>query len=245
MLKFLAVAVLCVGIAGATGFTNGSFSCAGDPNSDPTTCGFAVPTGAYWQFLAPASTAIAGWTSGGEGINWTYEYNSTNTKGWETTVSGDSLHYSVGLQGNPTASTWGVGSISQTFDTVAGVSYVVTYLYSMAPNAVTAGKESVWATVRADLLDPQYISYVLASHPGYVGKSDLDWALGIYKFTASGSSTVLTFQSNETADNKVGGILLDGVTFGRDESVPEPGTMSLMLGAGLLGLGALVRRRIL
>jgi hypothetical protein len=241
MLRFLAVAILCVGIAGATGFTNGSFSCAGDPDSDPTSCGFTVPSGAYWQYLPLDSTAIAGWTVGGEGINWVYEYDPSNGKGWETTVSGDGGHYSVGLQGN-SAGTWTVGMIYQAFDTVPGQKYQLDYLYSMAP-AAAATKAFVDATVRGEGLATQVITYTLASHPTYVGNSNLAWAAGFYEWTAIGTTTVIAFQSAETGDNRVGGIILDGLVFREDSDVPEPGTMSLMFGAGLLGLGLLIRRK--
>jgi len=250
MLRFLAVAILCVGIAGATGFTNGSFSCAGDSASDPMTCissmtgaiPWNIPTGQYWQYLPQGSTDIMGWTVGVGGINWNYEYDPSNNKGMETTVSGDGGHYSIALQSNPTGSTWAQGIISQTFDTEPGVTYKLTYLYSIAPSAVAAGKTGVYATVRAEALAPQTIAYMMVDHPGYVGKSDLDWAVGYYTWTSAGTTTTIAFQSNELTEEPIGGILLDGLVFERDD-VPEPGTLSMLLGAGLLGLGALIRRK--
>jgi len=243
-LKFFAAALLCVGIAGATAFTNGSFSCNGDPNSDPTTCGFTVPTGPYWVYLGPASTAIQGWTVGSAGINWVYEYNSTNGKGWETTVSGDGAHYSVGLQGFGETG-WETGTIFQTFDTVNGQKYTLNYLYSMAP-AAASSKTFVQASVRAEGLPTQVITYTLAEHPTYAGGSNMAWVMGSYSWTAIGSTTTISFQSLETgtgnSSNINGGIALDGLAFQRDD-VPEPATMSMMFGAGLFGLAWFVRRK--
>jgi len=245
-LRFLVAALLCVGIAGATAFQNGSFSCNGDPNSVPSTCGFAVPAGQYWQYLGPGSTAIAGWTVGSAGINWVYEYNRPGY-GWETTVSGDGAHYSVGLQGYG-ASGYETGTIFQTFDTVNGQKYTLNYLYSMAP-AAALSKTFVQASVRAEGLPTQVITYTLADHPTYstasIG-SNMAWVLGSYSWTAVGSTTTISFQSLETGTgnsvNINGGIALDGLHFQRDD-VPEPATMSMMFGAGLFGLAWFVRRK--
>src|ERR1700736_3616949 len=94
-----AIALLFAGVAGAGAapFTNGGFE-AGNYTGNLST----------FQTLGNGSTAITGWTVGGNSIDWIAGY-------WQP----NSGAMSIDLDGNAP------GSISQTFDTTAGQQYLV------------------------------------------------------------------------------------------------------------------------
>ena len=67
------------------------------------------------------------------------------------------------------------------------------------------------------------------------------WALESMTFVAEGTTQVLTFLAVGTPGGDPPVVLLDGVSL-IDATVPEPGTLSLMV-AGLFGMGSAVRLR--
>lgn len=266
-LKLGLAALICVGSVFGAAFTNGSFTCPGQAGAFPLGCNFAEPP--RYQYIPTGGaqgSVIPGWSIGGDGIVWGAEYNSTTGVGWNTTIApGDGLHYTVGLQGY-NGTSWTVGGISQVFDITPGHSYVMSWLTSGAPSAFNDGRLSVFGAVRLDLsasipTDPRVFRYTFGAG-GNTG-ANMHWSTGDgcanplsptcygVAFVAGASTTAsVSFLSLEyttvsgTNIPLAGGIVLDGVTLTDvTNPVPEPGTLSMMLGFGLVGLGWAFRRR--
>ena len=122
------------------------------------------------------------------------------------------------------------GSISQTFNTVAGNLYRLTFAYS---HNVFGGSPGATASYTLGALNG-VISHTTGSD------SNLDWQIFSSTFVGTGSPMTLNF-TNLTGQNNAG-ILLDGVSV---SAAPEPATWGMMmLGFGFVG-GAMrsARRR--
>lgn len=196
------LAVLAIGpTARAAPFTNGSFE-AGSVNPG----GGFVPLGG-------GSGAVTGWTTGGGGIDYIGGY-------WQPSNGSRSVDLS-----NLSA-----GSIFQTFDTVAGQLYTVTF--DMAGNT-DGGALIKDMTVQATggLLANFSFDRTGKTH------ANMGWISLSYSFVATGSSTTLTFTSLE---NNPYGPALDNVAV---TAVPEPASLALFGLAGLVGAGVAYRRR--
>ncbi|MFA9217778.1 MAG: choice-of-anchor C family protein [Sphingomonadaceae bacterium] len=131
--------------------------------------------------------------------------------------------HSLDLNGN------GLGSISQSFSTVAGTTYIVSF--DIAGNPDAPGVKSLTAGV----VDGGN-SYTFDS----TGKShgDMGWVSKSFSFVAgSGASSTLFFTGYQ--GNGAYGVALDNVTV---SSVPEPETYGMLL-AGLGLVGAIARRK--
>jgi hypothetical protein len=114
----------------------------------------------------------------------------------------------------------GTGSISQTFATVAGETYNLSFVYSH--NLFNPDVTSASADFSVDGLLGT-ISHSSGS------TANLDWQPFVGSFTATGSLATLTFTNLTGGVNE--GILLDAVSV---QGVPEPSTWAMML----LGFGA-------
>lgn len=124
----------------------------------------------------------------------------------------------------------GTGSISQTFDTVVGQLYTLTFAYSH--NLFNPAVTSASATFSVDGL-----AGVVLHNTGT--NADLDWQIFTNSFIATGPTATLNFTNVTGGVNE--GIFLDAVSV---QAVPEPGTWALMLvGFGLLGGAMRVARR--
>ncbi|MCS6865847.1 MAG: choice-of-anchor C family protein [Gemmataceae bacterium] len=163
--------------------------------------------------LSSGSTAITGWTVGGAGIDW------IDNGYWNASQGLRSLDLSA----------VNAGSISQTFSTIPGQAYLVQF--DMAGN--TDGGPAI-KTLTADVgAGPITFSFDTTgrSRPGNMG-----WETKSFVFTATSSTTTLTFTSTVTT---AFGPALDNVSV---TPIPEP--MSLMVLGGLMVSGlAAVRRR--
>jgi choice-of-anchor C domain-containing protein len=186
--------------ASAAGFTNGSFESG-------------VDTGGSFVTLFNGSTGINGWVVGGDSVDYIGNYwNAQNGA------------RSVDLSGNAN------GSISQTFDTVAGQSYVVDFWLAGNPDGGPAAKLAV---ITADGGQEQDSIFTVT---GSDSRSNMGWREYSYRFTASSNSTTLSFAS---ATNTAYGPALDNVSVA---GVPEPASWALMI-LGFGGLGATLRRQ--
>ena len=122
-------------------------------------------------------------------------------------------------------------TLSQTLNTVVGTLYTFSFAYS---NNAFAG-----ATARS-------ATYSVGGLTGTVTHSsatpdNLDWNVFRGSFTATGSTTTLSFTERDGAGNA--GVLLDDVSV---VAVPEPATWAMMIaGFGLVGGVARRRRAVL
>jgi choice-of-anchor C domain-containing protein len=197
ILALAAVAALPAA-ANAAPFVNGSFESGTNP-------GVFTP-------LAAGSTAITGWTVGGDSVDYIGTY-------WNA----QSGARSVDLSGNAP------GSIFQTFDTVLGQVYNVTFFLGANGDGPPPTKSvSVSATGNAAG------SYSVGSTP--FPPNVTAWSPFNYVFTATGTSTTLTFTSTGTTAY---GAALDNVNV---TAVPEPAAWALMI-LGFGAIGGVMRRR--
>lgn len=124
----------------------------------------------------------------------------------------------------------GIGSISQTFATIAGQTYQFSFAYSRnlfnGDDPITGG----WSV--------DGVSGLL-SHTGGSG-TDLNWQTFSGSFVATGTSAKLEFTSGTGGPNE--GLFLDAVSV--KGAIPEPATWAmLILGFGVVGGAMRVRSR--
>ena len=131
--------------------------------------------------------------------------------------------YSIDLDG------FEPGGVSQTFDTVAGLPYIVNFELSGNPDMFTSG------------IDP--VKHLLVSGPGGATQTytynvtahgnthaNMMFVPEVFSFTAIGPTSTLRFQSANAADSADGPVI-DAVRV----FIPEPGAW-LLSGAGLAAL---------
>jgi hypothetical protein len=118
------------------------------------------------------------------------------------------------------------GMISQTFMTVPGRTYTLSFAYANNPWSTSTASESV----SVDGLSASVTHNTSTT-------TDLNWLTYANTFAATSSSATLTFTETVGANN--GGVLLDAVSVA---AVPEPSTWAMMLlgfgGIGFLGYRA-------
>jgi choice-of-anchor C domain-containing protein len=179
-----------------------------------TASGGSIPTGSFnFTSLNAGDTSITGWTIGAAGID------LINTL-W--TSHGGS--YSIDL------SNVNNGTISQTLTTVANQNYELRFW--MAGNTGSAPTVKTMNVTFGSTT----INNVSFNSSGF-SNSNMGWTEYVYKFTATGTSTLLQFADTS---GSASGVALDDIGV---SAVPEPGTAALfVLGAGVGALGLLRRR---
>lgn len=195
VLSIVCFALGVIADAHANLLVNGSFELGPNSNSNN------IPVG---------STVISGWIVTRAPID-----NEVSTAGgWQ---AADGTH-SLDLNGSP-----GVGGIAQTFGTVSGQQYQVTF--SLAGNPTTA---------RITSLGVEAAGQSAAFSFNTTGKTlfNMGWVTKSWTFAATDSATTLEFFSTDTIDANIGPAL-DNVSVA---SVPEPGTITLVL-SSLVVLG--------
>ena len=209
-LPLLAFAVVCLlfgNEARADFIINGGFEQPGGLTSDV-------------DYLA-GDTSIVGWTivSGSVDI-------VPSTGSWPAYQGNQSLD----LDGHS------AGTISQTFDTTAGMTYQLSFAYANNPGggAAAAGDDpgNPVRTATVSVLDDGG-STLLSQDIGHEGSTaaDMNWTIFTGSFTAHSATTTLVFTSTDPATS-YGGIALDAVSV---QAVPEPPGLALV-GAGLATL---------
>lgn len=216
MLLLIAASVIAATAAQAAPFQNGSF----EDGPGPVKSGNSA---AWVTTLGVGDTRLAGWTIGSGDIDY------MDTDFWQAAAGQHSLDMS-GTQ---------AGTIAQTFDTVAGASYTVTFSLAGNPD----GGAPATKTLRVAATGGPATDYSVT--PSGNSTSNMGWANQTYSFTASGSSTTLSFTSLAASNS---GPALDdvrvvaGVTGTPALSAPTLSTWA-MLGLVALLVGIALRKR--
>jgi choice-of-anchor C domain-containing protein len=175
------VLMLLCGIAYAAPFQNGSFELGGSPCNT-----FNVPAG---------STVITGWTVSVGNIDWEGPLPSCG-------VQASNGNNSLDLVGSGAG---GVGGIQQTFDTVPGTTYVVTFDLAGNPGAPPVIKPLA-VTINGVTTNFSF---------DITGKSatNMGWVQQSLSFVATSSSSSINFVSNVSASGGTlnAGAALDNV----------------------------------
>lgn len=183
-------------------FQNGSFEIGPNPG--------------VFSTLSDSNTAILGWEVTQGSIDYIGTY-------WVASDGGRSID----LNGN-----YAQGGISQTFDTILGETYHVSF--DLAGN-YDSGVDPKTLNVSVALYSGGYSFF----KPISWNHTSMGWITYDFVFAAQANSSILTFTSTTGATNDAFGPALDNVHV---DQVPEPASL-LFLGAGLFGLGFLGRRK--
>jgi hypothetical protein len=155
--------------------------------------------------------------------------------GW-TLASGPAIEIQNHVAGTPFAGQQFVeldssanGSMYQNLTTVAGQTYRLSFAYSPRPGVAESsnGIDIIWGGSDLGIIKQTGI-----------GHADTVWGVRTFSLVATSSLTRLQFTAVGTSDS-LGGYL-DAVAV---NAVPEPSSLALCGIAGLLGLGAHLRRK--
>ena len=210
-LAVLAAAIVLPSAASATELlTNGSFEDTGSAT---------LQSWGGFTFGPGFSLPLPGWTVNSGNVDVT----TTGTV-WGPAADGQN---SLDING------WEAGTISQTFATVLGRTYTVSFDYSRnaagAPDPATATVSAGGVT-----LD------VSAANDGSFGDAfNMVWKPDSFTFVGTGNPTTLSLAATVEGN---GGVFFDKVSV---DAVPEPATWALMIGGFGLAGAALRRRRTL
>jgi hypothetical protein len=181
-----------------------------------TNGGFESPGCGYCQ-LGTGSDAITGWTTFLSGVEY---YASAGAAEGSHLV--DLANY-----------VYGNGGIRQTFDTVAGAAYTLSF---QAGNTVQSGRTGD-GKVRVQLAGGAGDFFDTTFDTAVASSSAYAWKSIEVNFVATDSSTTLSFSNMQNSFTHFA--FIDGASV---TAVPEPASVSMML-AGLLSVGAAARRR--
>jgi hypothetical protein len=240
LLSLSALAVLPAGLAHANLIVNGGFEQTTNGGNKQLAGSTAAAAGTTNR------TTITGWTSSNGndgGYNFVLNGATATTTASALRLRGDNNGFTAAPDGgNFFASDplYYPGTLSQTvYGLSVGASYLLTFDYALAQQSGYSGVNTAdyWQvgfgngaqkTAAMDLADGAFSGWKSAS----------------MTFTATGASQVLSFLAKGSTPGAPPFMLLDGVALNASTSVPEPSTLSLLLGGiGVAGLAALRRRR--
>jgi choice-of-anchor C domain-containing protein len=186
-------------------FNNGSFETGVD--NIPANPGFLT-------IYAVDNTSINSWTVFQGSIDYIGSY-------W---VASDGSR-SIDLNGY-----YAQGGISQTFDTISGQKYIVSFdlsgNYDQGPDPKTLTVDVIFSSGSYSFYKPATWSH-----------NNMEWENKIFEFTAAASSSTLRFISTTGATDNAWGPALDNV---RVTPVPEPGIL-ILLGLSMVSIAGLMR----
>jgi hypothetical protein len=199
--------------------------------------GFEVPVQGppnFATFNIPAgSTYITGWTV----VQGNVDLTTTANYGPLINTLDPSSVQDVDLIGDDRGSGGVFGGLSQSFATVAGQQYQLTFDYSHNPGTLSPDFYAAQVTV-ADANAPANTALSVQVSQA---NGPAPWVAFSQNFTANSDSTLLTFIDTHGAFNA--GIYLDDVSVTPlAASVPDSGSTWAMMLLGVLGLGFLAPR---
>jgi hypothetical protein len=164
-----------------------------------------------------------------------FEASDTAFTGWSGTVINDPQALAIVDQSNPFSGNNDASfgpetqqdTFTQTLATVAGTTYTISFALDNDTNPDTA--------------NGNFFSAAFGSTTGFAETNAPAGSYAVESFTAtaSGSSTVLNF----TSENVLGFFYLDSVSVvAQPAATPEPSSL-MLLGTGVLGFAGVVRRR--
>lgn len=189
-------------------------------------------SGSY-QLLGGGSTAIDGWTTSGEGVEWF----TSGTFG--AAFDGDALIDLAWFTSNGTPG----GGIFQTVATTPGQSYDLNF--AMVTHQ-TAGRNGT-AIINLLIDDSAFQSYSI-TNLNSVWTTD-DWVEATATFVATGTTTKIAFSNTQNANLHfayLDGIGLNPTLVQGGNEVPEPASWAMLIvGFGIVGAAARRKRQVL
>ena len=246
VLGFVTLAVFALGISAQASnlVVNGDFE--------------TTTNGPNYQFESSHSghpyTTATGWTSTNAGHN---AYNFIFASGAADTTGATGAFGNLQLWGPGNGSNNGLpassptggnyvaadgayrnGAISQTINGLTtGDSYTVSFWWAGAQQSGFTGATTEQWQVSLGSQTQSTAVVNNASH-GFTG-----WMQQSFTFTADSTSDLLSFFAVGTPSGVPPFVLLDGVTLNANNPVPEPGTITLLLGGVMGGIGAVRSRK--
>ncbi len=182
-----------------------------------------------YQLLGGNSTAINGWTTTGQGVEW-FTSNS-----FGAAFDGDAMIDLAWFTSNGTPG----GGIMQIVTTTPGQRYDLTFAMTTHQTAGRLGTGIINLAIDDAAID----SYALSNFNSTYTLSD--WRVETVTFTAVGASTKIAFTNTQNANLHFAYLDGIGVVEAATSTVPEPASWAmLVLGFGLVG-GAVRQRRAL
>jgi hypothetical protein len=208
--------------AAANILVNGGFET--DVQVGPNFAQFNVPVG---------SSLITGWNV----VQGNVDLTTTANYGPLTNTLDPASVNDVDLIGNSQGTGGVFGGLSQSFATVAGQQYLLTFDYSHNNGTFSAAGYAALVTV-ADANSPSTTALSTTVSQAF---GPAPWTLFSQIFTANSNSTLLSFIDTQGGFNA--GIYLDDVSVTPlTAGVPEPSTWAMMI-LGFCGLGFMAYRR--